>query len=383
MVTQAWDSCDTPTSSTERTAVTLEKSARGRYRSLDHAKLRNNLLAGVGFLELANAGDFAANVWNEIPVPRHAIVLMAIGGPIALLVSLVVARDFYLSWQNLSLLYAERNGLQLGTEIIDRMLMDAFLGFGALLVGSGTIMAIWGADHRVFEVSNLLSGFVGNSCAAIYGVINACWSTYLVYRFQLRYDACLSDPTVGTQGIKIRRRFRSFQWHAGINGINGLVAGMASMVTARINLFWKTKLGYDRPIRMNFMENTPIGEKTGDDACCDMLDALSSVEAAKDRLQDIAQAGTLDTTITFVVDNNMFQPLCVWIARKWPGHQLFTGQQRTICVSFDDLKSASEDEMGRLTNECRNFLHRRATTLLEDRQRYMLELLGEILWTVE
>lgn len=35
---------------------------RGRFRPARQTRLRNNLLAAVGFLEFANAGDFAANV---------------------------------------------------------------------------------------------------------------------------------------------------------------------------------------------------------------------------------------------------------------------------------------------------------------------------------
>jgi len=38
-------------------------------------RLRNSLLAGVGLLELGNAGDFAANVWNQVPVPHFAMAL--------------------------------------------------------------------------------------------------------------------------------------------------------------------------------------------------------------------------------------------------------------------------------------------------------------------
>src|ERR1700743_1635018 len=52
----------------------------GRYVPAKRARLLNNLLAGVGFLELANAGDFAANVFNQIPVPAYAAALMAVGG---------------------------------------------------------------------------------------------------------------------------------------------------------------------------------------------------------------------------------------------------------------------------------------------------------------
>ena len=38
-------------------------------------RLKNSLLAGVGLLELGNAGDFAANVWNQIPIPHFAMAL--------------------------------------------------------------------------------------------------------------------------------------------------------------------------------------------------------------------------------------------------------------------------------------------------------------------
>ena len=38
-------------------------------------RLKNSLLAGVGLLELGNAGDFAANVWNQNPIPHFAMAL--------------------------------------------------------------------------------------------------------------------------------------------------------------------------------------------------------------------------------------------------------------------------------------------------------------------
>ena len=38
-------------------------------------RLKNSLLAGVGLLELGNAGDFAANIWNQNPIPHFAMAL--------------------------------------------------------------------------------------------------------------------------------------------------------------------------------------------------------------------------------------------------------------------------------------------------------------------
>lgn len=406
----------TPSQQTTTKIVTLERSRRGRYRAVGHAALKNNLLAGVGYLELANAGDFAANVWNEIPVPRHAMILMAIGGPIALFVSLVAVRDFCLSWKNVSLLYAERQALlslpstdgktsaalgvntrELSTESIDRIFMDMLMGFGALLVGTGTIMAIWGADHRVFLASNLLSGFVGNGFAAVFGLVNACWSGYLVYRFQVRYSACRSDPAVETVRPKLRQRARRFQWHAGTNGVNGVVAGMAAMVTAKMwwgyvvliptivvmiagNLYWKAKLGYDRPIMIN-PNITRIEEKDGveDDAVGDALDCLASIEAAQSRLPDLAETGSLGIILAFLEQKQMLEYFLVWIARKWPEHRFFAPLD-TISLSRDDLENGTEDEIARMEQECRQFLRDQARPLLEHRERYLLELVGEAVW---
>ncbi|KAL4965434.1 uncharacterized protein BDV14DRAFT_172674 [Aspergillus stella-maris] len=411
--------CSDPGSG-NRTTVALEKSRRGKYRTVGHRALRNNLLAGVGFLELANAGDFAANVWNEIPVPRHAMILMAIGGPIALMVSLVAARDFYLSRRNVVLLYSERQALkaisypdektsavlgvnyrELGTEVIDRMLVDLFLGIGALLVGTGTIMAIWGANTRVFDASNLLSGFIGNGFAAVFGVFNAFWSGYLVYRLQIRYSACCRDSAVQSIRTKLRQRFRRFQWHAAINGLNGIIAGMASMVTARMwwgyvvlipciivmiasNLFWKWKLGYDRPVDIDLLDGLLASEKSmsdydGVDAVDDVLISLAAVETAQSTLTSFAETMSLDISVSFIEENQLLDYFCVWLARRRPDHPIFAGTDTPI-ISCDELQNGSDDERIRMESECQLFLGKEADALLEHRERYLLELVGEVVW---
>ncbi|KAL2783060.1 hypothetical protein BJX66DRAFT_319214 [Aspergillus keveii] len=398
--------------------VTLSKNKRGRYRCISHAALKNNLLAGVGYLELANAGDFPANVWNDIPVPRHAVILMAIGGPIALSVSLVAARDYYLSWQNVKLLLSERKALrsistcadrttigslgvnfrELGTELIDRMFMDLLLGIGALLVGAGTIMAIWGANHHVFEASNLMSGFIGNGFAAFFGIVNAVWSGYLVYRFQLRYSACLLSPSIAPIRTMVLQRYRRLQWHSGINGLNGLVAGMASMVTARMwwgyvvlipcvivmitgNLFWRRKLGYNRPIQLEFPSSTIKDEKLDeDDACCGILDTMASNRAAEHTLLRIVETGSLETIIAFIVLNRIFESFCEWMSREWPDHRAFATSADTLNISHYDMLGGTTEEQARMVTECRRFLTTVGITLLDHRQRYLLELAGEVVW---
>ena len=82
------------------------------YSPARPGRLRNSLLTAVGFLELANAGDFAANVWNQVPLPRYAVVFMVIGGLVAFSMSYFAFRDTRLSWQNMLLLREERHYLQ-------------------------------------------------------------------------------------------------------------------------------------------------------------------------------------------------------------------------------------------------------------------------------
>ncbi|KAL2844831.1 hypothetical protein BJY01DRAFT_263803 [Aspergillus pseudoustus] len=404
-------------SAASASVVTLRKSRRGRYRCVSHASLKNNLLAGVGYLELANAGDFAANVWNEIPVPRHAMILMAIGGPIALSVSLVAARDYYLSWQNVKILLSERKALnvspcpdkttegvlgvnfrELGTELIDRMFMDLLLGIGALLVGTGTIMAIWGANRRVFEASNLMSGFIGNGFAAFFGLVNAVWSAYLVYRFQVRYSACLANPAIAPIRMRVLQRYRRLQWHSAINGFNGLVAGMASMVTARMwwgyvvlipcvmamiagNLFWRRKLGYNRPIKLDLCHDVLEDEKPQEhDACCDILDTMTSTTVAQHTLPGIVRTAGVNVLLAFIVLNQLFESFCVWVSREWPDHRAFNPPEKTLHISHYDLLGGPGEDQARMAAECRRFLSKVGSTLLEHRQRYLLELAGEVAW---
>ena len=264
---------------------------RGRFSLLHQQQFKNSLLASVGYLELANAGDFAANVWNTIPVPTFAAVLMGLGGTFALGMTLVAVQDFRLSCRNVKLLREERRHLQrlriyhskhaeltrlidsrlgvgvreIGTEVVDRISMDLLMGSGSILVGVGTLMAIGGANHYVYQASNLLSGYIGNALAALFGLVNTIWSVYLIHRFRLHDKAVLSREPSDDIRRRLRTRFRRFQWHAIINSINGLVAGAASMVTATrwwgyvvlipciislilCNYFWRKKLGYDRPV---------------------------------------------------------------------------------------------------------------------------------------
>ncbi|KAE9568749.1 hypothetical protein CGMCC3_g15073 [Colletotrichum fructicola] len=183
------------------TQANLTKHRR-RWIPRISSRLRNTLLSTMGLLELANAGDFAANVWNEIPVPIYAIVFMALGGTLALVVSILALKDTLLSWQNVCFLRNERAALkaerlerlqrslptldvdvlldtnfrELGSEIANRFGLDICSGFGAFLISIGTYMAIGGANRQAWFASNILSGYLGNAPIALYGLISSGWS---------------------------------------------------------------------------------------------------------------------------------------------------------------------------------------------------------------
>ncbi|KAL1969777.1 hypothetical protein VTN77DRAFT_7286 [Rasamsonia byssochlamydoides] len=233
---------------------------KGGYTPAKQYKLKNSLLAGAGFLELANAGDFAANVWNEIPVPHFAVALMAVGGTLALAISAFAFWDAKLSLRNILVLRDERRYLQtqkgdlfehtqitrdldsqlnvnfreLGTELVDRIGMDIVMGLGAIMVGIGTFMAIGGANPGVFRASNLLSGYIGNAPVALYGTANAAWSAYVWRRAHRHGLAGVKELKADSIGRVLERRIREVKTHAAINGVTGLVAGGASLVTATL-----------------------------------------------------------------------------------------------------------------------------------------------------
>jgi hypothetical protein len=74
---------------------------KNRWTQKEQYRLKNSLLAGVGLLELANVGDFAANVWNTVPVPHFAMAFSTLLPNAVLLLSAFCSPIlFYLAIQN-------------------------------------------------------------------------------------------------------------------------------------------------------------------------------------------------------------------------------------------------------------------------------------------
>lgn len=401
----------------------------GRFHLLHQQQFKNSLLASVGYLELANAGDFAANVWNEIPVPKFAAVLMGIGGTLALGMVLVAIQDFRLSQKNVKLLQAEKAYLQrllqyhhknaelarlidsrlgvskreIGTEVVDRIVMDVLMGFGSLLVGVGTLMAIGGANPRVFKASNLLSGYIGNGLAAIFGLANAIWSAYLIHRFRLHDAATFAREPSDEIRRRLHTRFRRFQWHAIINGLNGLVAGAASMVTAErwwgyvvlipciislvfCNYFWRKKIGYDRPLfgqmSPSKIQMTPLIE----DLEYVILMQRGLAEPETSLPQAILQLDDLNSILRFIVRERMLETYCESLARdKSTRHILkdlpsLKTSPEQITISLEALFRLSASHQETLLTHAKKFLQTTGVRVFTHRERHLLELLGFAIW---
>ncbi|KAK9385153.1 hypothetical protein V1515DRAFT_617523 [Lipomyces mesembrius] len=231
--------CDNDAEKSKSCRATFIRKGNEQYVLLESRKFRNRVLMSVALLELGHASDFAANVWNRIPVPIYAMVLMAIGGSVALSMTCFAVWDARLSWRNIQLLREERRYLygkradcnwsvqvldsllevncwELGTEIIERISMDVLMGSGCVIVGIGTLMAIGGANPVVFHASNLLSGYIGNSPAAFCGVL-------------LAHGIAQADA-VSTPLLK--RRMYLVQMQSSISATTGIVAGVGSMLSA-------------------------------------------------------------------------------------------------------------------------------------------------------
>jgi hypothetical protein len=399
---------------------------KGRYNPDPEKqyRLKNSLLAGVGFLELANAGDFAANVWNSVPVPPYASVLMAIGGTLALSISIFAFQDSRLSWRNIRLLHSERRYLlrrkaedpgqvgrdldsqlnvnfrELGTELVDRVGMDIVMGFGAVMVGIGTFMALGGANPTVFIVSNLLSGYIGNAPVALYGTVNAAWSAY-VWRRAHRHGIA------GAKQLKeeiierlLKRRIRTVKIHAVINGVTGIVAGAASLVTATLwygypvlvltiissiicNYMWRRNIGYDRPL---------IRQPQRDDMMS-LIKELKSVASAQQILEEaqlesprklVWDPESIASILDFIIKHDLFEDFCVRLLRDAAlSTSLFGTLDKELTIDPESLLTADKLLLPCFLEIAQTTVSDMGPTRFRYRERYLLEALGCYLYSSE
>lgn len=392
---------------------------KGQYTLAKQHRLKNSLLAGVGFLELANAGDFPANLWNQIPVPRFAAALMAVGGALSLAISVFAFVDAQLSWRNILHLREERRYLRtleadyvqqaqiardlgsqldvnfrgMGTELVDRIGMDIVMGFGAILVAIGTFLAIGGANPTVFLASNLLSGYIGNTPVAFYGTINAAWSVY-VWRRAHRHGIAGAKELKGdiVEGV-LKRRIRTVKTHTAINGVTGLVAGGASLVTATrwegylvlapcialsilCNYIWRNRIGYDRPLIRQRLRIDKIS----------LIEELKAIASARRILEGapseslpklVSDPESIASTIEFIRSNDLFQDFCVCLLKDTSLSVLLFGTLNDeLIIDPQSLLLADKIYLPRLLEIAQNTVSEMGPIRFRYQERYLLETLG-------
>ncbi|POS71501.1 hypothetical protein DHEL01_v210109 [Diaporthe helianthi] len=412
----------------------FKKTRSGRFRPYKQSKLRNSLLGAVGFLEAANACDFAANVWNQTPVPRHVLVLMGLGGTAALGMIYFCIKDGRLSLANLRALREERrylknqrplyldkpnmlrtidcfldmNTRESGTEMVDRIGSDTLLGISAFMVGIGTYMAMDGNhDSANYKASNLLTGYIGNTFPAIFGVTNLLWSTYVFVRAKKQQAAALNYVKGSTRiSSMLKNRTSSIQFHAALNGITGIVAGVAALITATqwwayvllvpciltsgtVNIFWRKRVGYERPFVLGQISS--IDEDT-------VFEALRYANDCHRRVLRVKASGESDAFTSLVTDpnslmcaldvirkNNLFEDFCLRILRdkglsgRLFGHAVFAANSSVYGPTIDWHSLAEmRDEvlMKLLLQVAKDLLNQDAENCFKYQERHLLEVLG-------
>ncbi|KAL1853481.1 hypothetical protein Plec18167_006301 [Paecilomyces lecythidis] len=402
---------------------------RGTYvPSPNHLrKIRNNLLLGVGFLELANCGDFAANTWNTIPVPKFATVLMAIGGTAALLTSIFAFIDLGLSWMNVRFLQEERaflrsrkqaaiqhdeekmeilsqgeldswlsvNFRELGSELVDRFVMDLLLGTSAVIVGVGALLAIGGANKSIYHASNLLSGYIGNAPGVLFGILNATWTGFLCVRFHRHARAVKGVSLPDTMKDRLTDRFHMMQRHNALSGVSSIVAGAAGMVTATMwwgyvvlipciisqiscNYIWRKTIGYDRFLVQTWdkVGHKPVLKKLEDVISVHQL-LLEEPGQAVDEL--ISNPESLDSFLQFIFEYDLFDDFCLYLLRHADWRRLFYVESRPdaeFSISPRNLLDSDEQVLSKTLELARSFIIRKSPQHFEYMERFLLEMAG-------
>lgn len=417
---------ESPISSKASEYLTFTRRERS-WQLVTQCTFQNSLLAGVGYLELANSGDFAANVWNQVPPPHFAIALMALGATMAISISLFAFADARLSWHNIQVLRQERRHLhdqrmrhkenkqftqrldalvdvtfrELGSEIVDRIGMDLLQGFGAILVGIGTALAIGGINPRVYHASNLLSGYIGNAPSLVYGIVNATWSFYMWRRASRHGEAAARQ--LGDQVVeqRLRRRTAIVKMHAVVNGLTGIVGGIASMVSATMwqgyvalcpcvitaiytNWIWRRKIGYDR-LPINQLEQ--INKAW-------LLEELKFTMRARRLIKDdprsraVIQGLSVDyslaSVLDFIVKYGFVEDYCRYILKDAElSASLFDLSASVLDIDLQHLLVSDPKLHNRLRNTAELCVHDTGAKRFRYRERYLLETLGCYVCTPE
>ncbi|KAF5005283.1 hypothetical protein FDECE_8269 [Fusarium decemcellulare] len=398
--------------------VTLAKN-KSRWSCVDSPRLRNNLFGAVGFLELANAGDFAANVWNDTPVPIYAIVFMAIGGFSALVLSICAFADSKHAWRNITFLRQQRKLFEdekrrrvadseqshdvdvlleitireLRIEIINRWAMDILMGGGAVLISVGTFMAIGGANRRVWLASNILSGYLGNAPIALFGLISSTWAV-IIWMKMRSHKAAATEKLQGSPVLAmLQRRCFAVQVFYAINGTATILGGVGSMLTAErwwgyvilipviisslfCNVWWRKRVGYDRPY-------IPAPPPLSTDGLIQALELTAQIRRA---IQDgpgasleqiIGGPAALEDVLAFFVKHDLFEQFCLCMVKDKRTRGILgdVGAAR-VELGVSKILALPELHHELILGVAEHFLRDQGQRHFLHRERFMIEVLG-------
>ncbi|KAH6659618.1 hypothetical protein BKA67DRAFT_652843 [Truncatella angustata] len=402
-----------------RPQVVLIKGRRG-WCHAEGWRLENNLLWGVGLLELANAGDFAANVWNDVPVPVFVVILCAIGGTAAGVICTFAFADSIKAWHNIQFLRGQRAELraarsrqlddeqasgsslevldeltkrELRTEAINRWGMDLLMGGAAVLISIGTFMAIGGNNHRIWVASNLLSGYVGNTPVLIFGLVNAFWQV-VIWKKMHHHDRAAKKKLQGHPELAlIRKRCFNVQIYSVANGMATIMGGVGSMLTPTFwwayiilipviitsffcNYWWRRKVGYDRP-----------HDSTSVISSASLIDEIRVACRAKNIVENhpgaalphlVTEYEKPDGLLLFFISHGLFEAFCLRLVNE---KLLFphNGDAETsqLCIDTDCLSALYQCHSSAFWKTGEELLRLEGPKHFRHRRRFFTELLGE------
>ncbi|EFY84675.1 hypothetical protein J3459_017453 [Metarhizium acridum] len=399
--------------------VKLVKQKGGQWALARDGRLINNLSRAVGFMELANAGDFAANVWNDIPVPIYAIVFMAIGGTVAGFLSIFAFRDAKRACCNVRYLRAQRrllleekrqlkagcestlemdvllaiNFRELGTELVTRWIMDLLMGFGAILICVGTYMAIGGANPSVFLASNLLSGYVGNTPIALFGLCNSSWAAFIFTKAQRHISASRNLLGSCAATALVKRRARKVQVFSVINGTATILGGVGSMITATrwwgyvilipviissvfCNIWWRRMIGYTRSEGHPAMARDELIYAL-EFAAASEVKSLEDPEAPPAWCSELPSS--LGEMLQFLIRHSLIHQYCADMIADPRVCQALGGNatdQTELSISPESLLALPADLQQILLDNANRMAREVGPDHFKNRERYLAEILG-------
>ncbi|POR35282.1 Uncharacterized protein TPAR_04502 [Tolypocladium paradoxum] len=401
--------------------VKLVKAADGRFRLPRGSRLVNNLSWVVGLLEFANAGDFAANVWNDVPVPVYAVVFMAIGGTVAGVLSVFAFLDSRLSCQNVHFLRRQRREQkaerarrlersedvrdvdvrlavtfrELGSEAINRWVMDMLMGCGAVLISAGTYMAIGGANDNVWLASNILSGYLGNAPIALFGLVNSIWAAYMWTKAQGHVVATREPLRGSVAAALVKRRSRNVQAFATINGTATILGGVGSLLTATrwwgyvilipvivfsvfCNLWWRKRVGYTRaPLRHGEFPPIVPSELVADLEFAARAEIAIREQQAAPINQFVADPASLSDVLGFLEQHAMLDVFCLKVVSAPELYDALGGNDSAeLEIGVDKLLAVPESLHPRLLEMAQECVRDSGPEHFRNRERYMAEMLG-------